>query len=122
MLIQFYFFAYFVYKALHRRKTWVWMIAFFASLGVSMMVPLIQAHLPEIAGKLLGQTLLPYFWMFLAASFVAEKKDVVLPFLKKYWWVFLAALLLVRFSGFDFMAGYNDLSTILLFLCVTGAA
>ena len=58
--IQLYFFAYFVYKALHRRKTWVWMIAFFASLGVSMMVPLIQAHLPEIAGGILGHTLLPY--------------------------------------------------------------
>lgn len=122
VLIQFYFFAYFVYKVLHGRKTWVWMMAFVASLGVSMMVPLMLAHLPEIAGKLLGQTLLPYFWMFLAASYVAEKKDMVLPFLKKYWWAFLVALLLVRFFGFDFHAGYNVLGTILLFLCLTGAA
>ena len=122
VLIQFYFFAYFVYKALHGRKTWVWLIAIVASLGLSLMLPFIREYLPEIARKLLGQTLLPYFWMFLAASFVAEKKDVVLPFLKKYWWVFLAALLLVRISGFDFMAGYNVLSTILLFLCLTGAA
>lgn len=122
VLIQFYFFAYFVYKALHGRKTWVWLIAIVASLGLSLMLPFIREYLPEIARKLLGQTLLPYFWMFLAASFVAEKKDVVLPILKKYWWVFLAALLLVRISGFDFMAGYNVLSTILLFLCLTGAA
>ena len=122
MLIQFYFFAYFVYKALHGRKTWVWMMAFGASLGVSMMVPLMRAHLPVIAGKLLDQTLLPYFWMFLAASFVAEKKDLMLPFLKKYWWVFMAVLLLVRFFGLDFRAGYNVLNTILLFLCLTGAA
>lgn len=122
VLIQFYFFAYFVYKALHGRKTRVWLMAFVASLGVSMMVPLMRAHLPEIAGKLLGQTLLPYFWMFLAASFVAEKKDLMLPFLKKYWWVFMAALLLVRFFGLDFRAGYNVLGTILLFLCLTGAA
>lgn len=97
-------------------------MAFVASLGVSMMVPLMRAHLPEIAGKLLGQTLLPYFWMFLAASFVAEKKDLMLPFLKKYWWVFMVALLLVRFFGLDFRAGYNVLNTILLFLCLTGAA
>lgn len=122
VLIQFYFFAYFVYKALHGRKTWVWMMAFGASLGVSMMVPLMRAHLPEIAGKLLGQTLLPYFWMFLAASYVAEKKDLMLPFLKKYWWVFMVALLLVRSFGFDLYAGYNVLGTVLLFLCLTGAA
>lgn len=122
VLIQFYFFAFLVYKALHGRKTGVWLIAFVASLGLSLMLPFIREYLPEIARKLLGQTLLPYFWMFLAASFVAEKKEVVLPFLKKYWWVFLAALLLVRFSGFDFLAGYNVLSTILLFLCLTGAA
>ena len=84
VLIQFYFFAYFVYKALHGRKTWVWLIAIVASLGLSLMLPFIREYLPEFARKLLGQTLLPYFWMFLAASFVAEKKDVVLPFLKKY--------------------------------------
>ena len=122
VLIQFYFFAYFVYKVLHRQKIWVWLIAFAALLCVSMMVPLMRANLSEIAGKLLGQTLLPYFWMFLVASFVAEKKDVVLPFLKKYWWPFMVVLLLVRVTGVDFMAGYNVLSTILLFLCLTGAA
>lgn len=122
VLIQFYFFAYFVYKALHGRKTWVWLITFVASLGVSMMVPLIQANIPEIAGKLLDLSLLPYFWMFLAASFVAERKDVVLPFLKKYWWSILAVQLLVRFSGFDYRTGYPVLGSILLFLCLTGAA
>ena len=97
-------------------------MAFVASLGVSMMVPVMRAHLPEIAGKLLGQTLLPYFWMFLAASYVAEKKGLMLPFLKKYWWVFMVALLLVRSFGFDLYAGYNVLGTVLLFLCLTGAA
>lgn len=60
--------------------------------------------------------------MFLAASYVAEKKDLMLPFLKKYWWVFMVALLLVRFFRLDFHAGYNVLGTILLFLCLTGAA
>ena len=34
----------------------------------------------------------------------------------------MVALLLVRFFGFDFHAGYNVLGTILLFLCLTGAA
>lgn len=122
VLIQFYFFAYFVYKALHGRKVWIWLITLLVSIGMSMIVPLIQANLPEIAGKLIGQTLLPYFWMFLVASFVADKKDEALPFIKKYWWAFMAVLLLVRVTGVDFRAGYSVLSTILLFLCLTGAA
>ena len=122
VLIQFYFIAYFVYKALHGRKNAVWLIAFIASICVSMILPLIKEHIPEIAGKLLGLTLLPYFWMFLIASFVAEKKDEVLSFLKQYWWAFMVALLIVKFTDFDFLAGYKVLNTILLFLCLTGVA
>lgn len=34
----------------------------------------------------------------------------------------MVVLLLVRVTGFDFMAGYNVLGTILLFLCLTGSA
>lgn len=122
VLIQFYFFAYFVYKALHGKKTWVWMIAFVGSLGISLMFPWAQSFLPEVGGQLLGQTLLPYFWMFLAASFFAEKKEQVLPFLKKYWWIFLITLLVERFTHFDFRAAYNVMDTLLLFLCLTGMA
>lgn len=122
VLIQFYFFAYFVYKALHKRKTWVWLVWFATSLGVSLALPYIRLHLPEIAGKLLGQTLLPYFWMFLAASFVAEKKETILPFLKRNWWLFFLGVMTIRFTHFDIKASYNVLGTILLFLCLVGFA
>lgn len=122
VLIQFYFFAYFVYKALHGKKTWLWMFVFVISIGIGLIIPWAKSVLPEVGGQLLYQTLLPYFWMFLAASLVAEKKDVVLPFLKKYWWVFLLALLAERFTHFDFQAAYKVMDTLLLFLCLTGMA
>lgn len=122
VLIQFYFVAYFVYRALHGRKILVWMVWFVVALGVSIVTQTLRQVIPEVASKLIGQTILPYFWMFLAASFVAERKDSIMPFLKKYWGVFFMAVLVVRFSHLDFYAGYNVLDTILLFLCLVGAA
>lgn len=122
VLIQFYFFAYFMYKALHERKTWVWLVSFIGAIGVSMLLAVVSEYLPEIVGKLLGQTLLPYLWMFITASFVAEKKDMILPILKRYWWLLLISVLAVKYSRFDFYASYYVLETILLFLCLTGFA
>ena len=122
VLIQFYFFAYFMYKALHERKTWVWLVSFIGTIGVSMLLAVVSEYLPEIVGKLLGQTLLPYLWMFITASFVAEKKDMILPILKRYWWLLLISVLAVKYSRFDFYASYYVLETILLFLCLTGFA
>lgn len=122
VLIQFYFFAYFMYKALHERKTWVWLVSFIGAVGVSMLLAVVSEYLPEIVGKLLGQTLLPYLWMFITASFVAEKKDTMLPLLKRYWWLLLISVLAVKYFRFDFYASYYVLETILLFLCLTGFA
>ena len=122
VLIQFYFFAYFMYKVLHERKTWIWSLTFIGAIGVSMLLAVVSEYLPEIVGKLLSQTLLPYLWMFIAASFVAEKKDTMLPLLKRYWWLLLISVLAVKYSRFDFYASYYVLETILLFLCLTGFA
>ena len=122
VLIQFYFVAYFLYKRMHNRKTVIWIITFVISLGVSLLTPIIQSMLPEIVAKLYGQTLIPFLWMFLFASFVAEKKDLLIPIIKKYWWLFLVAVILVRYFQFDFNAAYNFLGTILLFFCLTGFA
>lgn len=122
VLIQFYIFAYFMYKALHERKTRVWLVSFIGAIGVSMLLAVVSEYLPEIVGKLLGQTLLPYLWMFITASFVAEKKDMILPILKRYWWLLLISVLAVKYSRFDFYASYYVLETILLFLCLTGFA
>ena len=77
---------------------------------------------PEIVGKLLSQTLLPYLWMFILPAYVAEKKEVLLPVLIKYWWIFLVATLIISYTGFDITAAYAVLHTISLFACLTGAS
>lgn len=123
VLIQFYFFAYFLYKGLHGRKLYVWAIAIAASVGISFLTPTIEGHLPELVGKLYSQTLIPYLWLFLLAAFVSEKKTVILPFLKKYWWAFLAALLLKKYVlCWDVTAAYPLIGSILLFLGLLGFA
>ena len=122
VLIQFYFLAYFMYKYLHGRKTWMWLVSFISAIGVSMLLPILQENIPYIVGKLLNQTLLPYLWMFVVASFVAEKKDMFLPFLKRYWWLLLYSVLIVKYARIDLYASYNVLETILLFSCLTGFA
>lgn len=122
VLIQFYFFAYYMYRALHGRKSLVWLVSFLGSIGISMLLPVVKDYLPNVVGKLLDQTLLPYLWMFIAASFVAEKKDLILPILKRYWWLLLISVLIVKHYRLDFYASYYIFETMLLFLCLTGFA
>ena len=123
VLIQFYFFAYFIYKGLHGRTLWVWILAIAVALAVSLASPIIRGHLPETVGKLYGQTLLPYLWMFLCASLVAEKKDVMIPFLKKWWWAFVVVLLVKKYViHWDIDASYAIFGTLLLFLGMIGFA
>ncbi len=122
IIIQFYILVYFVYRILHGRKVWIWVVTIVGALGIAMLIPIIRENLPLIAGKLLGQTILPYFWIFLMASFVAEKSNVILPNLKKYWWIFLVGVLLVRYMRLDYNVSYGLGDTIFLFLCVVGFA
>ncbi len=122
VLIQFYFIAYFVYRALHGRKVWVWITTIVVSLSISALLPLMESAVPEILYKLLKVSLVPYFWMFIFAAFVAENKELLLPFMKKWWIVMVICLVAVRLGKFDFRAAYGVLDTILLFLGLTGAA
>ena len=125
VLIQFYIFAYFLYKGLHKRKLWIWIVAIIASLGVALAIPVVKSHLPETIGKLMDMTLIPYLWMFLCASFVAEKKDVMIPFLKKWWWAFVVAILLKNYLlhwDINVTTYYSLFGTLLLFLGLVGFA
>lgn len=122
VLVQFYIVAYFIYKLLHGRKLWIWLLVVFASIGLGSMTPLIDDCIPETMAKLYHQTLLPYLWMFLLPSMVAERKDYFLPLLKRYWWVFIVFVLVIMFTGYDLKASYGVFRTTLLFLGLTGFA
>lgn len=122
VLIQFYLVAYPTYKFLHGKKNWLWILTIVFFIAIGLMITPIRSILPEILGKLLGQTLLPYFWMFLIASYAAEKKDEVIPFCKKWWWILLA-IALIRFFVIPIdikMSLYYLIRTITLFFAILG--
>ena len=120
VLIQFYIIAYPIYKYLHKKKFVVWLLFFVVSLAVSSLTPIIKGNTPEIVGKLYEATILPYLWMFILALMLGEYKEQIIPFLKKYWPLFILATLLARNCGFDIRVSYLVLSTIFLILSVLG--
>lgn len=124
IIIQFYIISYFLYKRLHATslKKWLWG-GVFPTILVGVLSPMIRERMPVIMGKLYGQTLLPYLWMFVLPCFIAEYKEKILPFLKKYWWLFLVLTLLLKYYvRMDIDASYGLLRTLLLFCTLTGMA
>ena len=123
VLIQFYILAFFVYKYLKGKNWKVWILSLILSIIVSALTPIVREPLPEIIGKLYGQTFFPYFWMFIIGAFVSEFKDRLLPLFKRYWWIALAISIAIMFSGFDYSLGlYGLFRTISLFVCLLGFA
>ena len=124
VIVQFYIVAYFLYKWLHAKSLRKWILGgVIPSSLIGILSPILIDRMPEIIGKLYGQTLLPYLWMFVGPCFIAENKEKLLPLLINYWWVFLILAFtrnyLVRI---DIDATYGIIHTFLLFLSVTSMA
>lgn len=125
VMIQFYILAYFAYRLLHKRKLRWWIAVQAVFILIAVASPYLSGVLPVILYKLYNQTILPYFWLFLTGAFVAEKRDVIVPFLKKYWYAFIAISIFVIVSRFDVNGGpygYGILRCIALFLGLLGFA
>ena len=82
ILIQFYFCAYFIFKWLKGRQSWIWWVVVLISVIIGWVTPFLRLFLPDTVSKLCGVSLIPYLWMFMMAAFASEKKDKVIPFLK----------------------------------------
>lgn len=123
VLIQFYIVAYWTYKWLNGKNWKVWLFALILSVGLSALTPVIRNNVPEIVGKLYGQTFIPYFWMFIAGAMVSEFKSTLLPLFKKYWWIAFAISIAIMATGFDYPLGhYGLLRTLSLLVCLIGFA
>ncbi len=121
VLIQFYFFAYFIYKALHGKNKFTWFMSILVSAIIAYFSPNIESSLPEVFGKLYSQTLLPYLWMFLTAAYIAENKEKVLPFVEKYWFVFIIITITIKTANLDIdLSNYYLLQTITTFAGLLG--
>ena len=95
-----------------------------ASVVLGWATPIINNALPGIVGKLYGVSLFPYLWMFLVSAFAAEYSDKLLLFIKRYWWVFIAILLIKRYVIHRDIAihSYALFDTLLLFCGIIGFA
>lgn len=123
VLIQFYLLAYFTYKLMRGRNPIVWILSIMAFVALSLAIPIVRAYLPDTVGKLLGQTFLPHFWMFLVGAFLSEYKDKLLPICQKYWYIFVLITIALVITGLDVKLGdYCLLRSIFLFLGLLGFA
>jgi len=124
VLIQFYFCAYFLHIWLRKGRLLTWRVVVLVSILIGWGSPYIRSFLPDIVSKLYGVSLIPYLWMFMLAAFASEKKDKVLPFLKRYWWIFIALLVLKRYVlQWDVLiSSYALFDTTMLFAGIVGFA
>ena len=124
ILIQFYFCAYFIYKWLKGRQSWIWWVVVLISVIIGWVTPYLQSFLPDTVSKLCGVSLIPYSWMFMMAGFASEKKEKVIPFLKRYWWIIIALLILKRYVlHWDVLiSSYALFDTTMLFAGIVGFA
>lgn len=122
VLIQFYALAYSIYKFLHGKSAIRWVVCIVISLIISLFTPSIQTAMSETVGKLYGITIIQYLWMFLLAAFAAEKKDNILPLLKKAWPLLVLSILIIRYLHCDIRAGYNVIDSVMLFCGLLGMA
>ena len=99
--IQFYFVVWFIHKLLNGKKLYAWLIALGASVAIKAVSPMIKLVLPGIIGKLYGQTILPYIWMFLFGAFLAHYQETIIPALKKFWWAPFALSFVFSVLKFD---------------------
>lgn len=122
--IQFYVAAYFFHRWMKGKKPGWWLGALLCAIGISVFSGKLDMVLPGIIFKLYGQTLLPYAWLFLLGMLCANYRDRLIPFLKKWWYLFVPVSILPLITGFDIQtnSGYGVVRSITLFLGLVGFA
>lgn len=108
VMALFYLVAWWYHKLLHGRKKSLWAIHIAAAMIIGVLARNSAGILPDVLYKLLRYSLIPHFWLFLIAMFLAENVEKVLPFLKKYWLFFVSAALIFRACSIEIEIGYFD--------------
>lgn len=108
VMIQFYIIAWFVYIILKNRRIIVWIIGFIITFCISFFGKLVFSSLihNQLVDKLYDQTVVKYLWLFYIGMFIANYNEVFLPYLKKYWCLFLMVAFVFFITGLDLYSGY----------------
>lgn len=119
VIIQFYIVAWFLHKALKRKRDWI--ILIIVSLLVGVFTPQISRCIPNIIlRKLFTQTIIPHLWMFLTGAFVWEYKDKILKPLMRFWYIPAILLVILRVLQVPTTGTYDIFRCTLLSLFVFG--
>lgn len=125
VLIQLYFTAYYIHKCLHGLGGAKWIPIMCILILISALTDNICNMLPEIIAKLYTVSLIPYLWLFVVGAFIAEFKDVILPFLRRNWYYILCINLAISYQSlFEDIAlcQYNLLQSTTVILGLLGLA
>ena len=114
LTIQFYFVVWFVFKLMNKRSIKTWIAVLAVCIAIKAVSPYISQTLPGVLGKLYGQTLFSYMWMFMFGAFLANYKEQTIPFFKKYWWVLLILSFVFAYAKFDIDREHYGVVTYLL--------
>lgn len=123
VLIQFYFFVWFLHKFLHKKGIVRWIVCIILSLIIIFLSPYISyLNVPKNLIKLYNVSLIPYLWMFLISCFLSEYLDKTIYILKKYWYIFLCISIIFYIYHIEIQVGYSYgiLKTTSLLLAVLG--
>ena len=106
VIVQFYLFIFFIKKYLKRLSFKGWTVILISSIIIGLLLPFIKPQFPEIVGKLLSQTLIPYFWLFFIGVYIQNFRESIINFITGYWSCFLIINILIYIVGIDLYATY----------------
>lgn len=115
MIIQYYLVAYPLQHWLIDKKLRTWSLLLGLSIVIGILSKPLVSILPMMVGKLYGQLIFRYFWLFFLGAFVGRYSKNFLPYLKKYFPLMLLLSGVVMLSNFDITIGHYGVIRSLLF-------
>ncbi len=108
VMVQYYIIAWFIYKAMKKRKPIIWVVVLAMSFAISSVGNYITHQLVhrEIIGKLYDQLFIKYLWLFVFGMLLAAFEEQLLPVLQRYWHILLAIALFFFWTEWDLFSGY----------------
>lgn len=95
-LVQFYILAYPMYKLLHRKKAFTWILWILGFVLLSLGYNCFKTF-PDKVNSLLGVSFVPTFWMFMLGAFISEYKSTIIPMIIKFWYIPVAMRMVYLF-------------------------
>ena len=84
VMVQAYLVMWFVYRLLHKKKTFWWVFVNLGCVLLSFTPAIAEKFLPTIIYELYKQTFVPYMWLFVIGMTFCEYFNCLIPWVKKF--------------------------------------